>query len=151
MSVGGTSAPGTRRAPDETARAGRSLRLIPRSRWGIVVAVAWLILLLFPVAVGDLFYQNMVILSLIFAIGASGLNVIAGYGGYVSLGQSAFLGLGAYTVGLLSPEHPDVFPFVWVPLAGVVTAVFATALGVIAMRTRGHAFVIITIAFLFLM
>ena len=44
----------------------------------------------------------MVILSLIFAIGASGLNIISGYGGYISLGQSAFLGVGAYTVGLLA-------------------------------------------------
>src|SRR3954463_11587457 len=120
MSVGGTSDPGTLRAPEETARAGRSLRLIPRSRWGIVVAVAWLILLLFPVAVGDLFYQNMVILSLIFAIGAVGLNIISGYGGYVSLGQSAFLGLGAYTVGLIAVRHVDISPFVFVPLAGVV-------------------------------
>ena len=59
-------------------------------------------LLLFPVASSDLFFQNMIILSLVFAIGAVGLNVISGYGGYVSLGQSAFLGIGAYTVGLLS-------------------------------------------------
>src|SRR3954470_23966791 len=150
MSGGGTSDPGTLRAPEGTARAGRSLRLIPRSRWGIVVAVAWLILLLFPVVVGDLFYQNMAILSLIFAIGAVGLNVISGYGGYVSLGQSAFLGIGAYTVGLLAVRHTDISPFVFVPLAGIVGAAFATLLGVIAMRTRGHAFVILTIAFLLL-
>ena len=44
----------------------------------------------------------------------------------------------------------DVSPFVFVPLAGVVGAVFATLLGVIALRTRGHAFVILTIAFLLL-
>src|SRR4051812_29557797 len=150
MSVGGTSDRGTLRAPEETARAERSLRLIPRSRWGIVVAVAWLILLLFPVAVGDLFYQNMVILSLIFAIGAVGLNIISGYGGYVSLGQSAFLGLGAYAVGLLA-IRVDISPFVFVPLAGIVGGAFAALLGVIAMRTRGHAFVILTIAFLLLM
>ena len=41
----------------------------------------------------------MIILSLLFAIGAVGLNVISGCGGYISLGQSAFLGIGAYTVG----------------------------------------------------
>jgi branched-chain amino acid transport system ATP-binding protein/branched-chain amino acid transport system permease protein len=124
--------------------------LARRSRWTIVAALATLFVALYPVFSSSLYYQNMIILSLIFAIGASGLNVIAGYGGYVSLGQSAFLGLGAYTVGLLSLHNPDVSPFVWVPLAGVVAAVFAAALGVIAMRTRGHAFVIITIAFLFL-
>jgi ABC-type branched-subunit amino acid transport system ATPase component/ABC-type branched-subunit amino acid transport system permease subunit len=92
----------------------------------------------------------MIILSLIFAIGASGLNIISGYGGYVSLGQSAFLGIGAYTVGLLAVRI-DASPFVWVPLAGVMGAVFALALGLVALRTRGHAFVIITIAFLLLM
>ena len=125
--------------------------LARRSPWTLVAALATLFVALYPVFSSSLYYQNMIILSLIFAIGASGLNVIAGYGGYVSLGQSAFLGIGAYTVGLLSLHHPEVSPFVWVPLAGVVSAIFATALGVIAMRTRGHAFVIITIAFLFLM
>jgi len=115
-----------------------------------LIALGAVFLALFPVLSDDLFYQNMIILSLIFAIGASGLNIVSGYGGYVSLGQSAFLGIGAYTVGLLAVKV-DVSPFVWVPLAGVVGGIFAAAVGVIAMRTRGHAFVIITIAFLFLM
>jgi ABC-type branched-subunit amino acid transport system ATPase component/ABC-type branched-subunit amino acid transport system permease subunit len=128
----------------------RAARLVPRSRWGVVLAVLWALLVLFPVLSADLFFQNMIILSLIFAIGASGLNIISGYGGYVSLGQSAFLGLGAYTVGLLA-VRVDVSPFVFVPLAGVVGAAFAALLGVIAMRTRGHSFVILTIAFLLLM
>jgi branched-chain amino acid transport system permease protein len=112
--------------------------------------VFWVCLLAFPLVSDDAFYQNMIILSLIFAIGASGLNIISGYGGYVSLGQSAFLGIGAYTVGLLAVRI-DASPFVWVPLAGVMGAVFALALGLVALRTRGHAFVIITIAFLLLM
>jgi ABC-type branched-subunit amino acid transport system ATPase component/ABC-type branched-subunit amino acid transport system permease subunit len=114
------------------------------------IAVCGLFLLLYPVASDDLFFQNMIILSLVFAIGASGLNIVSGYGGYVSLGQSTFLGIGAYTVGLLA-VRVDTSPFVWVPLAGVVGALFAAFVGLIAMRTRGHAFVIITIAFLFLM
>jgi ABC-type branched-subunit amino acid transport system ATPase component/ABC-type branched-subunit amino acid transport system permease subunit len=125
-------------------------RLLSTSPWRWVVVAVWLAFLLFPVVVSDLFFQNMAILSLVFAIGAVGLNVISGYGGYVSLGQSAFLGIGAYTVGLLS-IRVDVSPFVFVPLAGIVGAAFAMLLGVIAMRTRGHAFVILTIAFLLLM
>jgi ABC-type branched-subunit amino acid transport system ATPase component/ABC-type branched-subunit amino acid transport system permease subunit len=124
-------------------------RLVPRSPWTAAIAAFWVALLLFPFLSSDLFYQNMVILSLIFAIGASGLNIISGYGGYISLGQSAFLGVGAYTVGLLA-VRVDTSPFVWVPLAGVVGALFALLLGLVAMRTRGHAFVIITIAFLLL-
>jgi branched-chain amino acid transport system permease protein len=140
--------------PEEADRraartAPRRSRLFPRSGWGVVLVACWLALLLFPVLSSDGFYQNMIILSLVFAIGASGLNIISGYGGYVSLGQSAFLGIGAYTVGLLAVRI-DISPFVFVPLAGVVGAAFAALLGVIAMRTRGHAFVILTIAFLLL-
>src|SRR4051812_12896702 len=127
----------------------RRSRLLPRSGWGAVVVACWAALLLSPVLSSDLFFQNMIILSLVFAIGASGLNIISGYGGYVSLGQSAFLGIGAYTVGLLA-VRVDISPFVFVPLAGIVGAAFAALLGVIAMRTRGHAFVILTIAFLLL-
>jgi ABC-type branched-subunit amino acid transport system ATPase component/ABC-type branched-subunit amino acid transport system permease subunit len=125
-------------------------RLIPRSPWTALVVAFWVLLLAFPLLSDDAFYQNMIILSLIFAIGASGLNLISGYGGYVSLGQSAFLGIGAYTVGLLAVRI-DASPFVWVPLAGVMGGVFALGLGLVALRTRGHAFVIITIAFLLLM
>jgi branched-chain amino acid transport system ATP-binding protein/branched-chain amino acid transport system permease protein len=126
-----------------------SRRLVPHSPWAWLLVACWVALLLFPVVSSDGFYQNMIILSLIFAIGASGLNIISGYGGYVSLGQSAFLGIGAYTVGLLAIRI-DISPFVFVPLAGIVGAAFAALLGVIAMRTRGHAFVILTIAFLLL-
>ena len=64
----------------------------------------------------------MIILSLIFAIGAVGLNVISGYGGYISLGQSAFLGVGAYTVGLLSRADRRHRRSCWVPVAGIVGA-----------------------------
>ena len=113
----------------------------------IVAAAA---LLVYPVVSDNLYYQNMIILSLVFAIGAVGLNVISGYGGYISLGQGAFLGLGAYTLAILS-TRVDVSVWVWVPVAGVVAGAFAALLGVIALRTRGPAFVIMTIAFLFLL
>ena len=110
-------------------------------------------LLLFPVVSDDLYYQNMIILSLVFAIGAVGLNIISGYGGYVSLGQGAFLGIGAYTVGAAVDPTSDVSPFgLRCPLAGVVGGGRSRRCSAsIAMRTRGHAFVILTIAFLFLL
>ena len=115
-----------------------------------VVAVAAALLLLYPLISDNLYYQNMIILSLVFAIGAVGLNVISGYGGYVSLGQGAFLGLGAYTLAILS-TRVDLSVWVWVPVAGLVAGIFAALLGVIALRTRGPSFVIMTIAFLFLL
>ena len=116
---------------------------------GLVVLAA-VALLGYPLISDNLYYQNMIILSLVFAVGAVGLNVISGYGGYVSLGQSAFLGLGAYTLGIMGPKF-DVSIWIWVPVAGVVAAAFAALLGLIALRTRGPSFVIMTIAFLFLL
>jgi ABC-type branched-subunit amino acid transport system ATPase component/ABC-type branched-subunit amino acid transport system permease subunit len=115
-----------------------------------VIAGLALALALYPVISDDLYYQNMIILSLVFAIGAVGLNIISGYGGYISLGQGAFLGLGAYTLGILSQRIEGVSVWWWVPVGGVVAGLFAALLGVIALRTRGPSFVIITIAFLFL-
>lgn len=126
-------------------------RLLDNERlWRAIVAACAVSLLAYPLISDDLYYQNMIILSLVLAIGAVGLNVIMGFGGYISLGQSAFIGLGAYTVGIATTKIGG-DPFVWVPVAGVVAAVFAALLGLIAMRTRGFAFVIITIAALFIL
>jgi ABC-type branched-subunit amino acid transport system ATPase component/ABC-type branched-subunit amino acid transport system permease subunit len=116
---------------------------------GVVVLVA-LALLAYPVLSEDKYYQNMIILSLVFAVGASGLNIITGLAGYVSLGQGAFVGLGAYTVGICVNDIGG-SPWVWVPVAGVLAGALAALLGVVAMRARGHSFVILTIAFLFLL
>jgi ABC-type branched-subunit amino acid transport system ATPase component/ABC-type branched-subunit amino acid transport system permease subunit len=121
-----------------------------RSPWTAVVVVAIVLLALFPVLSDDLYYQNMFILAMVFAVGAVGLNIITGYAGYVSLGQGAFIGLGAYTLGI-GVTKVGGSPWVWVPVAGVVSAGMAALLGVVAMRARGHAFVILTIAFLFLL
>ena len=99
---------------------------------------------------GDQYHQTVLILIFVLGVMATGWNVIAGFTGYVSLGQSAFLGIGAYTVGLLTKVVP-VSPFILAPLGGITAAVVAALLGSTIMRTREHAYVIITIAFLFLM
>jgi ABC-type branched-subunit amino acid transport system permease subunit len=120
-----------------------------RSPATALIAAAVLFVGLFPVLSDDLYYQNMIILSMVFAIGAVGLNIITGYAGYVSLGQGAFIGLGAYTLGICVTDIGG-SPWVWVPVAGLLAGGVAALLGVVAMRARGHAFVILTIAFLFL-
>ncbi|MPZ96576.1 MAG: ATP-binding cassette domain-containing protein [Propionibacteriales bacterium] len=116
----------------------------------LLAAVALVLLLAFPLLTDDAYYQNMVILSLVFAVGASGLNIITGFAGYVSLGQGAFIGLGGYTIGALATRFESVSPWLWVPVAGVVAAAVAVLLGLVSLRSRGPAFVIITVAFLFL-
>jgi ABC-type branched-subunit amino acid transport system ATPase component/ABC-type branched-subunit amino acid transport system permease subunit len=115
-----------------------------------VALVAGVLLVLYPVLSDNLYYQNMIILSLVFAIAASGLSIITGLAGYVSLGQGAFIGLGGYTVGVLATKHPDTNVWLWMPLAGVVAGLVALILGFVALRASGPSFVIITVAFLFL-
>jgi ABC-type branched-subunit amino acid transport system ATPase component/ABC-type branched-subunit amino acid transport system permease subunit len=129
----------------------------PARRWSdplwigrALALVAGTLLVLFPVLSDDAYYQNMVVLSLVFAIGASGLNIITGFAGYVSLGQGAFIGLGGYTIGVLATRFDSVNPWLWVPLAGLVAAAVALVLGLVSLRSRGPSFVIITVAFLFL-
>jgi ABC-type branched-subunit amino acid transport system ATPase component/ABC-type branched-subunit amino acid transport system permease subunit len=121
-----------------------------RSPWTWLALLAVVLVGIYPLLSDDLYYQNMIILSMVFAIGAVGLNIITGYAGYVSLGQGAFLGLGAYVVGI-GVTKVGGSPWVWIGAAGVVAALFAALLGVVAMRARGHSFVILTIAFLFLL
>jgi len=129
-----------------------TLRHVPPGWIGrIIAALATAAVLAYPLVSDDTYYQNMIIISLVFAIGASGLNIITGFTGYVSLGQSAFIGLGGYTIGVLATKFDTVSPWLWVPVAGLVAAAVAVGLGLVSLRSRGPAFVIITVAFLFLM
>jgi ABC-type branched-subunit amino acid transport system ATPase component/ABC-type branched-subunit amino acid transport system permease subunit len=114
-----------------------------------VLAVAAIVVLLFPLS-PSMSAQNIVILSLVLAIGASGLNIITGFTGYLSLSQGAFIGIGAYVGAILATRFPDIEPLVWVPIAGLIAAAIAMLLGLVTYRSRGPAFVIITVAFLFL-
>ena len=121
-----------------------------RALRGAAIGAAALALAAYPlVRLDDVYGQGVLIFAFLLAVMASGWNVIAGYTGYVSLGQSAFLGIGAYTVALLSLRL-HVSPLLLAPLGGVAAAAVAAVLGATVMRTREHAFVIITIALLFL-
>jgi branched-chain amino acid transport system permease protein len=83
---------------------------------------------------------------MLFAIAALSLDLILGYAGMVSFGHAAFIGLGAYTAGILDAEgFGDVM--IGLPLAIGISALFAGATGYIAIRTKGAAFLMITLAF----
>ncbi len=115
-----------------------------------VVVATGLALAAYPlVRLDDAYGQSVMIFAFLLAVMAGGWNIMAGFTGYVSLGQSAFLGIGAYTVALLS-LHLHLSPLLLAPLGGVAAALVAAVLGATVMRTREHAFVIITIALLFL-
>ena len=95
-------------------------------------------LVLYPVVSDNLYYQNMIILSLILAIMGSGWNIISGFTGYVSLGQSAFLGIGAYTTALFSLRvFEGASPFWFVPISAVVAGIFAAVVGSVLCAPEG--------------
>ncbi|MDF2114173.1 branched-chain amino acid ABC transporter permease [Roseiarcaceae bacterium H3SJ34-1] len=82
----------------------------------------------------------------IFAIAALSLDLILGFAGLVSFGHAIYMGLGAYTVGILS-YHGITAGLVHFPAAIVVSALAALMIGAISLRTSGVFFIMITLAF----
>ena len=114
----------------------------------LIPGIVLLALLLYPVVNPWYPYpQGVMLLAFLLAIQASGWNIISGYAGYISLGHSMFLGLGSYTAAIIA-LHTGVNPLWVAPLGGVVAVIVAVVAGAVVLRTRGHAFVIITIALL---
>ena len=68
-------------------------------------------------------------------------NLLAGYGGMVSIGQQAFFGLGGYVMLMLG-NLAGVNPFVAIPIAAVVTAIVALPVSWVAFRLQGGYFAI---------
>ena len=83
---------------------------------------------------------------MIFAIAAVALDVLIGYGGLISFGHAAFVGLGAYAVGILS-AHGFGDALIALPIALAASALFALATGAVCLRTHGVYFIMITLAF----
>ena len=83
---------------------------------------------------------------MIFAIAAVALDVLIGYGGLISFGHAAFVGLGAYAVGILS-AHGFGDALIALPIALTASALFALATGAVCLRTHGVYFIMITLAF----
>ncbi|MDH4190506.1 MAG: branched-chain amino acid ABC transporter permease [Betaproteobacteria bacterium] len=95
---------------------------------------------------GQLFYVGFASRVLIYALAATSLNLVLGYGGMVSFGHAAFVGAGAYTASILLAEGIATAWVGW-PAAMLVAALLALAFGAISLRTRGVYFIMITLAF----
>jgi branched-chain amino acid transport system permease protein len=95
---------------------------------------------------GQAFYRDLVNRLMILAIAALSLNLVLGYGGMISFGHAAYLGIGAYCVGI--PAYYGVYNgFIHFPLAIGMAALFAFLTGLICLRTTGVYFIMITMAF----
>ncbi len=120
-----------------------------RSPRVIAVAIFLLGLALLPVvanALGEPFYITLAARILIFALAASGLNLVLGYGGLVSFGHALYIGLGAYVVGILS-FHGVTSGWLHLAITVALCGLVAWITGLICLRTSGIAFIMITLAF----
>lgn len=126
----------------------------------LVLGGLLLLLLLAPLLAaitGDAYLLRLAQRIVIYGLAAAALDLVLGVAGLVSFGHGAFLGLGAYVVGIAFthgfegstflglPPSQDLL--VLAPLAMLVAALFALTTGLICLRTRGVAFIMITLAF----
>src|ERR1700683_782097 len=115
----------------------------------LLTAALLAILALFPFyshVTGDTFVLTLFTRVLILAIGAVSLNLIMGYGGMVSFGHAAYLGIGGCAVGILAKEGVNAGLVQW-PVAIAASALYALVVGALSLRTRGVYFIMITLAF----
>ena len=123
-----------------------TLRIPLRPGWTLTVVAMLVLLPIAALAAGQPFYLVFAARVLIYALIASSLNLLIGYGGMVSFGHAAFVGAGAYTVAVLMPMGIGSAWLLW-PAALLAGALLALAIGAICLRTSGVTFIMMTLAF----
>jgi len=114
----------------------------------VIPALIFLAFAVVPVAslAHESYILSLVTRVMIVAIAALALDLLVGYGAMISFGHAAFVGLGAYTAGILA-SHGIGDAVITLPVALAVSAAFAWLTGLVILRTRGVYFIMITLAF----
>jgi branched-chain amino acid transport system permease protein len=128
------------------ARIRRGDWLTPRVAVNAVLLAVLALVPFYASLTSDPFLVTLFTRVLILALAALSLNLIMGFGGMVSLGHAAYLGIGGYAVGILAKEGIG-SGFVQWPVAVAASALYALAVGALSLRTRGFYFIMITLAF----
>src|SRR5260370_19738917 len=121
----------------------------PRGRLQALPAFIFLAFALIPIVAlfaGGTYLVSLGSRVMIFAIAAVALDLLIGYGALISFGHAAFIGLGAYAVGILA-AHGIGDALISLPVALAVSALYAFLTGIVCLRTRGVYFIMITLAF----
>ncbi|HEY8323732.1 MAG: branched-chain amino acid ABC transporter permease [Ktedonobacterales bacterium] len=140
------------------SQAPTAARGAPRAqRWRPYQIAFWLVCLAaviaFPLVISDPAITTVAFFTLVFAAAGSAWNIFCGYTGYIALGHAVFFGTGCYALTIICARWHIAggwAPFEFVPLAGLIAAVVAVPVGLVALRTRRHTFVVITIAIFFI-
>jgi len=114
----------------------------PRIRW--TEWLPWLLAIAFFFAMPE--YLSLGARILIFILFALSLDLILGYAGIITLGHSAFFGLGAYTAGCLSAKFGVTDPFLQLGAAAAMAALLGIATGAVILRTKALTLLMLTLA-----
>ena len=128
------------------ARVEKSGRPLARKPVALGLFLIFALLPLFAAISGKGYLLSLFARVMIFSIAALSLDLLAGYGGLISFGHAAFMGLGAYAVGILS-AHGVQETLLSLPAAILAAALFALLTGCVCLRTKGVYFIMITLAF----
>ena len=108
--------------------------------------IALVIIILIPIATPNMYIMQIINLIGIYIILGTGINVLTGYTGQLSLGQAAFFGIGAYATALLNTRAG--LPFIPCLIGSVLlTAVFGVILAVPALKVKGSYLALLTMGF----
>ncbi len=152
---------GARIRPDATASGARRIEALvderrSRARLGAAaagIAVALAVAVAFPLIDTNPLDTSIAFFTLVYMISVTAWNSFSGFTGYIALGHAVFFGSGGYAVALLA-NHLGLqggwTVFALVPLAGAIGGLVAVPFGLVALRTRRHTFVVITIAIFFI-
>ncbi|MFH1115991.1 MAG: branched-chain amino acid ABC transporter permease [Pseudomonadota bacterium] len=119
-----------------------------RNKIGVLVLIAVIIPLPFILGVWEAtsYYPDVLVFTAIFSIISTGLCLLLGFAGQISLGHAAFYGIGAYTSGILTTQL-GISPWT-AAIAGMFLAgVTAYGIGVPSLRLRGHYLAMATLGF----
>ncbi len=116
---------------------------LPIARWA-VAAFAGLFIAIVPLTLGE-YPLSLINLCLIAIVGALGLNILLGYTGQISIGQGAFMSVGAYTAANLIVRLGLPF-WITIPAGGLMAALIGTLVGIPSLRIKGIYLAIATLA-----
>ncbi|SFF78727.1 amino acid/amide ABC transporter membrane protein 2, HAAT family [Halobacillus alkaliphilus] len=103
-----------------------------------------LLAVVFPFLSQNDYFLHVLTLAFIWMIAVYGLNLLAGYTGYLSLAHAGFFAIGAYALGLLTVKAGLNY-WIALVLACVITSAIGFVVGLVALRTREHFFAIYTL------
>lgn len=109
-----------------------------------IITVLILFTIAFPLLTNNEYFIHIMTLSFIWMIAVYGLNLLAGYTGYLSLAHAGFFAVGAYSLGILTVKAQLSYWTAFL-LALVITSLLGLLIGVIALRTKEHFFAIYTL------